>query len=140
VFQVLTETDMFSIGPSFPPARQPDTRRIRTWEVAGTAHADGRYLRLLYVQGTRELPGMLDSEAFVVANNGSEQYVMEACASSTGRPTALRAHGLSWSGRTRHSTPTWPSPRARMSSMAGWPPVAKIPSLACVVSGSPRSR
>jgi hypothetical protein len=23
---------------------------------------------------------------------------------------AVRAHGLSWSGRTRHSTPTWPSP------------------------------
>lgn len=79
VFQVLTETDMFSIGPSFPPARQPDTRRIRTWEVAGTAHADATYLRLLYVQGTRELQGMLDLRSvFASANNGPQRYVMNA--------------------------------------------------------------
>ena len=34
-----TETDL---GPrlDFAPARQPDTDRVRTWEVAGTAHAD----------------------------------------------------------------------------------------------------
>jgi hypothetical protein len=44
VFQFLTETDMYSIGASFPPARQPDTNRIRTWEVAGTAHADKHLL------------------------------------------------------------------------------------------------
>jgi hypothetical protein len=79
VFQVLTETDMFGIGPSFPPARQPDTPLLRTWEVAGTAHADARYLRLLFVQGTRAIPGMLDLTAvFDVANNGPQQYVMNA--------------------------------------------------------------
>jgi hypothetical protein len=79
VFQFLTETDMYSIGASFPPARQPDTNRIRTWEVAGTAHADGRYLRLLYAQGTREVPGMLDLRAvFDTANNGPQQYVINA--------------------------------------------------------------
>jgi len=33
-----TETDVGPIGAA--AARQPDTRRIRTWEVAGTAHAD----------------------------------------------------------------------------------------------------
>ncbi len=33
-----TETDLFVLG--FHDARQPDTDRIRTWEVAGTAHAD----------------------------------------------------------------------------------------------------
>jgi hypothetical protein len=33
-----TETDVASIG--FFAARQPDGRNIRTWEVAGTAHAD----------------------------------------------------------------------------------------------------
>ncbi len=34
-----TETD---VGPrlDYGPARQPDTDRVRTWEVAGTAHAD----------------------------------------------------------------------------------------------------
>jgi hypothetical protein len=34
-----TETDMLSVLSYFP-ARQPDTERLRTWEVAGTAHAD----------------------------------------------------------------------------------------------------
>jgi hypothetical protein len=39
VFMFETETD---VGPvlNYGPARQPDTDRIRTWEVAGTAHAD----------------------------------------------------------------------------------------------------
>jgi hypothetical protein len=39
VFMFETETD---IGPvlNYGPARQPDTDRIRTWEVSGTAHAD----------------------------------------------------------------------------------------------------
>lgn len=39
VFQFETEAD---VGPvlHFLPARQPDTRHIATWEVAGTAHAD----------------------------------------------------------------------------------------------------
>jgi Alpha/beta hydrolase domain len=33
-----TESDLILLG--FLPARQPDTRRIRLWEVAGTAHYD----------------------------------------------------------------------------------------------------
>ena len=33
-----TETDLTFLG--FYPARQPDSRRFRLWEVAGTAHAD----------------------------------------------------------------------------------------------------
>ena len=33
-----TESDLVNL--QFAPARQPDTRRIRTWEVAGTAHYD----------------------------------------------------------------------------------------------------
>ena len=39
VFQVQAEGDV----PRFVAARQPDTDRLRTWELAGTAHAD-RYL------------------------------------------------------------------------------------------------
>lgn len=38
VFQFQTETDLFTLR-SFA-VRQPDTEMIRTWEVAGTAHAD----------------------------------------------------------------------------------------------------
>ncbi len=36
VFQTETELTLFD----YLPARQPDTERIRLWEVAGTAHAD----------------------------------------------------------------------------------------------------
>ncbi len=38
VFQFETETDASLLG--FDSARQPDTDRIRTWEVAGTSHVD----------------------------------------------------------------------------------------------------
>jgi hypothetical protein len=38
VFMFETETDVAELG--YASARQPDTNRIRTWEVAGTAHAD----------------------------------------------------------------------------------------------------
>jgi hypothetical protein len=40
VLQFFTESEIFlSLGPAFA-ARQPDTDALRTWEVAGTAHAD----------------------------------------------------------------------------------------------------
>jgi len=38
VFMFETQTDVVYLD--YAAARQPDTRRIRTWEVAGTAHAD----------------------------------------------------------------------------------------------------
>jgi len=38
VMQFQTETDLFGLG--YAAARQPDTERLRSWEVAGTAHAD----------------------------------------------------------------------------------------------------
>jgi hypothetical protein len=42
VLQFQTETDLFRLG--FVAARQDDTDRIMTWEVAGTAHADASTL------------------------------------------------------------------------------------------------
>ncbi|MFN8037210.1 MAG: alpha/beta hydrolase domain-containing protein [Acidimicrobiia bacterium] len=38
VMQLETETDLFGLG--FVKSRQADTDRLRTWEMAGTAHAD----------------------------------------------------------------------------------------------------
>lgn len=35
-----TETDVLHPRLNYLPARQPDSDRLRTWEVAGTAHAD----------------------------------------------------------------------------------------------------
>lgn len=86
VFQLQTETDMFGLsggpGPaSFPAARQPDTPLIRTWEVAGTAHADEYYLRYLYAEGTHQYgaSGFIDLRpAFAVVNSGPQHYVASA--------------------------------------------------------------
>jgi hypothetical protein len=39
VLQLVTETDLFGTL-NFFPSRQPDTDKLRTWELAGTAHAD----------------------------------------------------------------------------------------------------
>jgi hypothetical protein len=54
VFQFETETDVPGLtsgilGQGFVVSRQPDTARLRTWEVAGTAHAD-QYL-IAYEEG-----------------------------------------------------------------------------------------
>jgi hypothetical protein len=38
LFMFETQTDLIQLG--YAPARQPNTNRIRTWEVAGTSHAD----------------------------------------------------------------------------------------------------
>lgn len=50
VFQIESETD---IG-SFSDARQPDSSRVRTWEVAGTAHADAYGLAQYNAQNARD--------------------------------------------------------------------------------------
>jgi hypothetical protein len=43
VFIFETETDLTLLG--YAAARQPDTELIRTWEVAGTSHADAHHIR-----------------------------------------------------------------------------------------------
>lgn len=42
VINVITETELLIEGglPSYLAARQPDNERLRTWEIAGAAHAD----------------------------------------------------------------------------------------------------
>jgi hypothetical protein len=52
IFQ--TETDLTLLG--FASARQPDTDGIRTWEVAGTSHADAQFIRAI-LGGPRD-PGL----------------------------------------------------------------------------------
>ena len=40
VLTFISETDLLAPGIGYLPARQPDADKIRTWEVAGAAHAD----------------------------------------------------------------------------------------------------
>lgn len=77
VMQVQTETDLFGLGIPFPPARQPDTDRLRTWEVAGLAHSDSYYLARLSEQGVRQFDGFLDlSGVLGQMNSGPQNYIM----------------------------------------------------------------
>jgi hypothetical protein len=51
VFMFETETDLTLLG--YAAARQPDTDHIRTWEVAGTSHADAHQIRSI-IGGPRD--------------------------------------------------------------------------------------
>ncbi len=85
-----TETDL---AAGFASARQPDTRRLRTWEVAGTAHYD--YYGLTVGFGDpgdgRAAPAMLDAllhpisapvpgliECATPINSGPQHWVLQA--------------------------------------------------------------
>lgn len=84
VFQLLTETEIFELGggpgpSSFAAARQPDTDKIRTWEIAGTAHSDVHSLRILYLQYTKQFGTIKNLQAvFPIINDGPQRYVVSA--------------------------------------------------------------
>ena len=74
VFVIQAEGDV----PTFIPARQPDTPRLRMWELAGTAHAD-RYL--LTGGGMRPMSMNCDEKDVklnVPVNDGPMTYPMRA--------------------------------------------------------------
>lgn len=84
VFQIVTETELFELGggpgpASFVAARQPDTDRIRTWEIAGTAHSDAHALRILHPQYTSQFGTIKDLAALVpIVNDGPQAEVAAA--------------------------------------------------------------
>ncbi len=58
----LTESDVIGIAnlkPGFFSARQPDTDRLRVWEVAGTAHADSYLLKVAAIDTGAATPEAL---------------------------------------------------------------------------------
>lgn len=66
VFMLETQTDLIQLG--YASAQQPDTPRLRTWEVAGTSHADA------YLVGAAA--GLLGCTAPV--NDGPQHQVAQA--------------------------------------------------------------
>ncbi|MET0389507.1 MAG: alpha/beta hydrolase domain-containing protein [Polyangiales bacterium] len=72
VFQFQTETDVTGML-AFLPARQPDSDRLRTWEVAGTAHAD-QYLVDFNAKNRPEGGGVMCEGA----NAGPQPFVIRA--------------------------------------------------------------
>jgi Alpha/beta hydrolase domain len=137
-FMFETQTDLIQLG--YAPARQPNTDRIRTWEVAGTSHADA------YLIG----PGQSFLGCTQQINTGSQHEVVQAAFSafadwvdhgtpppspspfrlaSTDPPTlALDAHGNVVGGvRT-------PSVDVPISTLSGAPPPGA--SAICALFGS----
>ena len=85
-----TETDL---GPllDFGPARQPDSDRVRTWEVAGTAHADA-YLLGPFASHLGCGHAVNDGPHHVVAQaalRALERWVADGTAPPTAAPLAL---------------------------------------------------
>jgi hypothetical protein len=77
VFQFETETDVLGITTltPFSSARQTDTDRLRSWEVAGTSHAD-QYLLDYAAQG---MPGAdAGSLGCADVNRGPQHWVVDA--------------------------------------------------------------
>jgi hypothetical protein len=91
VFQFETETDVAGLGPGqgFSVSRQPDTDLVRTWEVAGTAHADqylSDYEQSAFGDAGVIACGIGDSGATVVScgmpNAGPQHWVEDAAISA----------------------------------------------------------
>lgn len=76
VFQFETETDLFVLG--FYAAREPDTDHLRTWEVAGTSHADRWTLDYGVASGERTNPdASFDiGTSCGTVNSGPQHYVL----------------------------------------------------------------
>jgi hypothetical protein len=85
VLVVQTETDLFRLG-SFE-ARQPDTDRIRTWEIAGTAHADAHTLEYGLASGAVWNPaGAVDLSALCGSvNDGPQTFVIRSAIAALDR-------------------------------------------------------
>jgi hypothetical protein len=85
VFLFETETDLTLLG--YAHARQPDSELVRTWEVAGTAHADAQLLRAV-IGGPRDpsVGSLLGCDNSI--NTGPQREVLQA---------ALQ-HVVEWTG------------------------------------------
>ena len=79
VLTIETETDLFGLG--FFRARQPDTDFVRTWEMAGTAHADQSTLDYGVESGHVWSPGVKAPDFSSLCgrlNNGPENVIVSA--------------------------------------------------------------
>lgn len=90
VLTIITETDLINgLLPGFENARQPDSRHLRTWEMAGTAHAD-RYAIMVTSVDSGALPiaqlaaaydetALMGMKLPMRINDGPQQhYIVEA--------------------------------------------------------------
>jgi hypothetical protein len=79
VLTIETETDLFGLG--FNAAREPDSAFLRTWEMAGTSHADQSTLDYGILSGHVWSPGEKAPDFTSLCghiNNGPESYIVSA--------------------------------------------------------------
>jgi hypothetical protein len=122
VFQFETETDVPGVasgvtGVGFSISRQPDTPMLRTWEIAGTAHADA-YL-LDYEAGGLPIDGG------AIDGGASGAGLAEASALGCSTPNEGPQHWVE--NAALHALQTW---------MTGGPPPASGAPLALTDAGS----
>jgi hypothetical protein len=80
VMILATESDLFGVI-GFDPALQPDTNEIRTWQMAGTAHADTSTINYGIISGrqwdrTSKIPDFTSLCGSL--NDGPQQYIVRA--------------------------------------------------------------
>ena len=141
VFQFQTETDVLGLLASLP-ARQPDTDRLRTWEVAGTAHADAHILSfgadagvsLIQCEGINDGPQHFVIKAALHALN---LWMTDGTAPVTGEPLMADANGapvLDEHGNTLGGVRT-PDVDVPIATLSGEPPAGSS-EIICILFGS----
>jgi hypothetical protein len=77
VLQLETETDLLGLG--FYGARQPDSDRLRTWEIAGTSHADQQTIDYGIASGRTWAPGLTAPDFTAMCgriNDGPQELIV----------------------------------------------------------------
>lgn len=100
-----TETDMTVLG--YFPARQPDSRRFRLWEAAGTAHADTYTLEV----GANDLGSSPEAAAILVTSNPLGLFECEAPVNSGPQHFVAKAAIRALDRWVRRGKPPRPAPR-----------------------------
>jgi hypothetical protein len=79
VLQFETETDVLGIAGlgGFASARQPDTSKIKSWEIAGTAHADKYLLESELATGAASDAGIGGILSCPDVNSGPQHWVLD---------------------------------------------------------------
>lgn len=83
VLQVEAEADLFTLRSQaprpFPPARQPDTDKVVTWEIAGSAHTDRTHFSVINAQVLAQWPESPDLSGLLPGiSDGQQKFVMRA--------------------------------------------------------------
>lgn len=83
VLQVEAEADLYTLRSQdprpFPPARQPDSDMVVTWEIAGSAHTDRTHLSVINAQMLRDFADSPDLSGLIPnIAAGQQDFVMRA--------------------------------------------------------------